>query len=85
MKVKWHGEISTERKLNGGGPQGATLIGGHTLEARNESPEPSSLGIQIALCVNGVLAAGSKPWTKGGLKEGDSLLISRALGSGVAL
>lgn len=25
MKVKWHGEISTERKLNGGGPQGATF------------------------------------------------------------
>ena len=25
MKVKWHGEISTERVLNGGGPQGATF------------------------------------------------------------
>ena len=25
MKVKWHGEISTERHLNGGGPQGATF------------------------------------------------------------
>ena len=25
MKVKWHGETSEERKLNGGGPQGATF------------------------------------------------------------
>ena len=25
MRVKWHGQISTERKLNGGGPQGATF------------------------------------------------------------
>ena len=25
MKVKWHGETSTVRNLNGGGPQGATF------------------------------------------------------------
>ena len=25
MRVKWHGKISSERKLNGGGPQGATF------------------------------------------------------------
>jgi hypothetical protein len=25
MKVKWHGEISSERHLNGGGPQGSTF------------------------------------------------------------
>ena len=25
MKVKWHGQTSTSRNLNGGGPQGATL------------------------------------------------------------
>ena len=25
MKVKWHGETSEIRKLNGGGPQGATF------------------------------------------------------------
>ena len=25
MKVKWHGETSKERNLNGGGPQGATF------------------------------------------------------------
>ena len=25
MKVKWHGEFSTTRELNGGGPQGSTF------------------------------------------------------------
>ena len=25
MRVKWHGKVSSERKLNGGGPQGATF------------------------------------------------------------
>ena len=25
MKVKWHGRISTERNLPGGGPQGASI------------------------------------------------------------
>ena len=25
MKVKWNGEVSSERNLNGGGPQGATF------------------------------------------------------------
>ena len=25
MKVKWHGKTSSTRKLNGGGPQGATF------------------------------------------------------------
>ena len=25
MRVKWYGEVSSERKLNGGGPQGATF------------------------------------------------------------
>ena len=25
MRVKWHGKISSERRLNGGGPQGATF------------------------------------------------------------
>ena len=25
MKVKWHGQTSTTRDLNGGGPQGATF------------------------------------------------------------
>ena len=25
MKVKWNGSLSTSRKINGGGPQGATI------------------------------------------------------------
>ena len=25
MQVKWHGQVSSVRKLNGGGPQGATF------------------------------------------------------------
>ena len=25
MKVKWHGELSSSRNLNGGGPQGSTF------------------------------------------------------------
>ena len=64
-------------------PQGAKLIGGHTLEARSDSPQPSSLGLQIALSVNGLVPSGSIPWTKGGCQPGDVLIISRALGSGV--
>ena len=64
-------------------PQGAKLIGGHSLEARSLSTEPISLGIQIDLCINGVLPAGTIPWGKGGFQSGDELLISRALGSGV--
>ena len=63
--------------------QGAELIGGHTLEARSECPEPITLGIQIALCINGIVLDGCAPWTKGGLQLGDELLISRGLGSGV--
>ena len=39
MKVKWHGEISTERKLNGGGPQGATFGIWEYLAQSNDSAE----------------------------------------------
>ena len=63
--------------------QGAKLIGGHTIEARNDSPYPFSLGIQIAISVNGSLPRELEPLKKGGLHLGDDLLISRALGSGV--
>ena len=64
-------------------PQNAKLIGGHTIESRSESPQPSSFGIQIALSINGCLSSGSRPWTKGGMQIGDQLLISRGIGSGV--
>ena len=62
-------------------PQGARLIGGHTLEARAEAPTPLSLGLQVSLTVNGKRPA--HPWTKGGLQPGDQLLLSRPLGTGV--
>ena len=61
--------------------QGAELIGGHTMESRSASPIPASLGLQIAMTVNGI--SGGTPWLKSGLQPGDALLISRPLGSGV--
>ena len=64
-------------------PQGAQLIGGHSLEARSLAPQPSSLGLQVSLSVNGKTPAGHKPWDKGNLQSGDVLLLSRSLGSGV--
>ena len=62
-------------------PQGAQLIGGHTLEARADAPTPLSLGLQVSLSVNGKRP--SHPWSKGGLQPGDQLLLSRPLGTGV--
>jgi selenide,water dikinase len=61
--------------------QGATLIGGHTMESRSTSPVPASLGVQVTLTVNGKSSQAS--WLKSGLKDGDALLISRPLGTGV--
>jgi selenide,water dikinase len=59
-------------------PLGARLIGGHTLEARDGA------GHSLALTVQGpVLLA--DPWSKGPLRAGDALLLSRPLGSGVLL
>ena len=63
--------------------QGAQLIGGHTLESRTTPPSLISLGIQIGLSVNGVVACKQKHWEKDGLEFGDVLLLSRSLGSGV--
>ena len=61
--------------------QSAHLIGGHTLEARSPTPNPASLGLQVALSVTGT-ALGA-PWPKIGPKAGDALLLSRPLGTGV--
>jgi len=61
--------------------QGAALIGGHTMESRSASPVPASLGVQVALTVNG--NSTQSPWLKSGLQTGDALLISRPLGTGV--
>ena len=61
--------------------QGAELIGGHTMESRSASPIPPSLGVQVTLTVNG--SSSKPPWLKSGLENGDALLISRPLGTGV--
>ena len=57
-------------------PQGAVLLGGHTLEARDGA------GLSLALTVNGRVAP-PQFWRKGPLQPGDVLLLSRPLGSGV--
>ena len=41
MAVKWHNKTSTKRKLNGGGPQGATL------ESGNISPKVTIMQIVL--------------------------------------
>ena len=63
--------------------QGANLIGGHTLESRKISEEPFSLGIESSLTVNGVIDDKKYFWPKGGMKNGDEILISRSLGTGI--
>ena len=60
-----------------------SLLGGHTLESRQLPPVPVSLGIQVSLVINGILGSDQKPWSKSGLKEGDVILLSRELGTGV--
>ncbi len=64
-------------------PQGAKIVGGHTLESRSSSPLPCSLGIQISLSVNGIFSVTHRKWSKSGLEDGDVILISRSLGTGV--
>lgn len=63
--------------------QGAALIGGHTLEARDPAPSTDSpaLGVQVVLTVNSAPVA--RLWPKRGLQVGDDLLLSRPLGTGV--
>ena len=63
--------------------QGAKLIGGHTLESRKISEEPFSLGIESSLTVNGIIDDKKYFWSKGGMKKGDQILISRSLGTGI--
>ncbi|WP_413430228.1 selenide, water dikinase SelD [Synechococcus sp. Cu2B8-bc1011] len=61
--------------------QGAELIGGHTLETRSQSEGTLSLGVQVALNVQG--SAQGPIWSKRGMQAGDQLLLSGALGMGV--
>lgn len=63
--------------------QGASLIGGHTLESRQLSSTPAALDLQVSLSVTGETPAGQQSWGKGGIQPGDQLLISRAIGTGV--
>ena len=63
--------------------QGAKLIGGHTLESRKMSEEPFALGIESSLTVNGIIDHKEHFWSKGGMKKGDQILISRSLGTGI--
>tara|TARA_Y100001968_G_scaffold77975_1_gene69290 strand:+ start:1024 stop:3198 length:2175 start_codon:yes stop_codon:yes gene_type:complete len=63
--------------------QGAKIIGGHTLESRKISEYSPSLAIESSLIVNGTIYNKSCFWSKGGLKKGDQILISRPLGTGV--
>ncbi|QNI57143.1 bifunctional selenide/ water dikinase / oxidoreductase fusion protein [Synechococcus sp. BIOS-U3-1] len=63
-------------------PQGAQLIGGHTLEARDGLVQPPlSRAVQIVLSVSGQTVEAF--WPKAGLQAGDRLLLSRPLGTGV--
>ena len=63
-------------------PQGAQLIGGHTLEARDGLDQPPlSRAVQVTLSVSG--QADETVWPKAGLQVGDRLLLSRPLGTGV--
>ncbi len=64
-------------------PQGAKLVGGHTLESRSKPLLPYSLGIQVTLAVNGRLTSNDNLLEKGGMQCGDVVLLSRALGTGV--
>ena len=61
--------------------QGAELIGGHTLETRSHTEGTLSLGVQVALNVQG--SAQGPIWSKRGMQAGDQLLLSGALGMGV--
>ena len=64
-------------------PQGAKLIGGHTVESRSQSLSPISLDIKITLSVNGKLNSDQYFWDKGGIEPEDILFISRGIGTGV--
>tara|TARA_B100001063_G_scaffold235674_1_gene254508 strand:+ start:430 stop:2589 length:2160 start_codon:yes stop_codon:yes gene_type:complete len=62
-------------------PQGAQLIGGHTLESRSPSESPLTIGVQAALTVQG--SPEGEIWSKKNIQAGDQLLLSRRLGTGV--
>jgi selenide, water dikinase len=60
-------------------PLGAQLLGGHTLEARDALP---GAGLSLMLTVNGSAPA-ERLWPKGPLRQGEVLILTRPVGSGV--
>lgn len=66
-------------------PLGAALVGGHTLEARDAmaaGPGMPSAGLALTLTVNGTASAAGH-WSKGPLRIGDALILTRPIGTGV--
>ena len=66
-------------------PQGAALIGGHTLQSREPADllRPLSVQLSLALVINGRQHESQTTWGKGPLHAGDALLLTRGIGSGV--
>ena len=62
---------------------GGKILGGHTYESRNIINRPYPLGVDLSLTVQGIVKKGFGTWKKSGMKEGDSLYMSRPLGVGI--
>jgi selenide,water dikinase len=58
------------------------LIGGHTMESRSTPPVPRALGVEIVITVNGIP---ERHLRKSRIQSGDSLLLSRPIGTGILL
>ncbi|HRD41216.1 MAG TPA: AIR synthase-related protein [Prochlorococcaceae cyanobacterium AMR_MDS_5431] len=73
-------------------PTNTKLIGGHTIEAREQFRSnhrlekshftPMSESVQLALTINGQYPKNCF-WPKGNLQEGDILILSRPIGTGI--
>lgn len=63
--------------------QNAKLIGGHTFESRGQDSIYAPLEMEISLSVNGKSESMFGPWRKNTMREGDIVMLSRELGSGV--
>ena len=63
--------------------QGATLLGGHTMESRQPFQQPIGQDVQVSLSVIGATAPQQAPWGKGPIRAEDQLLLSRPIGTGI--
>ena len=70
-----HGVKVTVNQLDG------EIVGGHTYESRNIIDRPYPLEVDLSLTVQGIVEGST--WKKSGMKEGDSLFMSRELGVGI--